>query len=88
VSSATVPGGTSAKRPLAIVLGVIGVLAVILGVLFMAVTGLPHFLIAGSHVHGSSGHHIFRGLVAIVVGLILVGGAWWVSKPKTTAAAS
>jgi hypothetical protein len=83
VSSASLPGGASAKRPLAIVLGIIGVLAVIVGIIFMVATGLPHFLTAGSHVHSSSGHHIYRGIVAIVVGVVLLGGAWWAAKPKS-----
>jgi hypothetical protein len=85
VSSASLPGGTSAKRPLVIILGVLGVLAVILGIVYFAVTNLPHFLTAGSHVHASSGHHLIRGAVALVVGLVLVGAAWWFSRSKKTA---
>jgi hypothetical protein len=85
VSSASLPGGSSAKRPLAIVLGVIGVLAVVLGIVFMVATGLPGFLTAGSHVKSASGHHIIRGAVALVVGVVLVGAAWWVSRTKKEA---
>ena len=86
MSSASLPGGASAKRPLVIVLGVLGVLAVVLGIVFMAVTNLPHFLTAGSHVHSASGHHIIRGAVALVVGVVLVGAAWWFSRSKKTVA--
>ncbi|HUZ23471.1 MAG TPA: hypothetical protein VMV07_06875 [Streptosporangiaceae bacterium] len=82
MSSATVPGGASGRRPLAIVLAVVGILAVIIGVMFMVVTGLPHFMVAGSHVHSSSGHHLARGATALVVGVLLLGGAWWVNKSK------
>jgi hypothetical protein len=82
VSSASLPGGASAKRPLVIVLGVLGVLAVILGIVFMVATGLPHFLTAGSHVKAANGHHLIRGTVAIVVGVVLVGAAWWFSRSK------
>jgi hypothetical protein len=85
VSSATVPGGASSRRPLAIVLGVIGVLVVIVGVVLMFATGLPHFLVAGSHVHGPNGHHYYRGAAAVVVGLILVAAAWFVNRSKATA---
>jgi protein-S-isoprenylcysteine O-methyltransferase Ste14 len=85
VSSASLPGGNSAKRPLAIVLGIIGVLAIVLGIVFMVATGLPGFLTAGSHVKSSSGHHIIRGAVALVVGVVLVGAAWWVSRTKKEA---
>jgi hypothetical protein len=65
-----------------IVLGVLGVLAVILGIVFMVATGLPHFLTAGSHVKAANGHHLIRGTVAIVVGVVLVGAAWWFSRSK------
>ncbi|HEX3491583.1 MAG TPA: hypothetical protein VHU92_19720 [Streptosporangiaceae bacterium] len=82
MSSASLPGGASAKRPLVIVLGVLGVLAVILGIVFMVATGLPHFLTAGSHVKAANGHHLIRGTVAIVVGVVLVGAAWWFSRSK------
>lgn len=85
MSSATVPGGASGRRPLAIVLAVIGVLAVILGVVFMVVTGLPHFMVAGSHVHSASGHHLTRGATALVVGVLLLAAAWWVNRSKATA---
>jgi hypothetical protein len=83
VSSATLPGGASGRRPLAIVLGIIGILAIIVGVVFMVATGLPHFMTAGSHVHSTAGHHIFRGAVALVVGVILVAAAWLVNRSKT-----
>jgi uncharacterized membrane protein len=85
VSSASLPGGASARRPLAIVLGILGILAVALGIVFMVATGLPHFLVAGSHVKSSSGHHVIRGAVALVVGVVLVGGAWWFSRSKKSA---
>jgi hypothetical protein len=85
VSSATVPGGASGRRPLAIVLGIIGVLGVIIGIVYMVATGLPHFMVAGSHVHGSSGHHLARGGVALVVGLVLLAAAWRVGKSKAAA---
>ena len=85
MSSATVPGGASGRRPLAIVLAVIGVLAVILGVVFMVVTGLPHFMVAGSHVHSTNGHHLTRGATALVVGVLLLAAAWWVNRSKATA---
>lgn len=73
------------NRPVSIVLGVVGVVAVIVGILYFAVTNLPGFLTAGSHVHGA-GHHLLRGAVALVVGLVLLFLAWWVTrrKPSTT----
>ena len=72
MSSASVSSGASTSRkPLVIILAVIGIVAIILGILYM-VGGSARsrsFLIAGSHVKGSKGHHLARGGVALVVGI-------------------
>ncbi len=84
MSSASVSGGTSTSRkPLVIILAVIGVLALIVGILYMvAGTSLPSFLTAGSHVH--KGNHLARGGVALVVGVACLIGAWFSSKTKSS----
>jgi threonine/homoserine/homoserine lactone efflux protein len=84
VSSTSVSGGTSTSRkPLVIILAVIGVLAIIVGVLYMvAGTSLPSFLTAGSHVH--KGNHLARGGVALVLGVACLIGAWFSSKTKSS----
>jgi threonine/homoserine/homoserine lactone efflux protein len=84
VSSTSVSGGTStSKKPLVIILVVIGVLAIIVGILYMvAGTSLPSFLTAGSHVH--KGNHLARGGVALVLGVACLIGAWFSSKTKSS----
>ena len=84
MSSTSVSGGTSTSRkPLVIILTVIGVLAIIVGVLYMvAGTSLPSFLTAGSHVH--KGNHLARGGVALVLGVACLIGAWFSSKTKSS----
>jgi len=84
VSSASVSGGTSTSRkPLVIILAVIGVLALIVGILYLvAGTSLPSFLTAGSHVH--KGNHLARGGVALVLGVACLIGAWFSSKTKSS----
>jgi hypothetical protein len=83
VSTASVSGGTSAgKKPLVIVLAVIGVLAIIVGILYLvAGSSLPSFLTAGSHVH--KGNHLARGGVALVVGIAAFIGAWFSTRSKS-----
>jgi hypothetical protein len=83
VSTASVPGGASAgKKPLVIVLAVIGVVAIIVGLLYLvAGSSLPSFLTAGSHVH--KGNHLARGGVALVVGIAAFIGAWFSTKSKS-----
>jgi hypothetical protein len=85
VSSTSVSGGTSTsnKKPLVIVLAVVGVLAIIVGILYMvAGDSLPSFLTAGSHVH--KGNHLARGGVALVLGVACLIGAWFSSKTKSS----
>jgi drug/metabolite transporter (DMT)-like permease len=73
VSSASVT--SSGSKRLVVILTVIGVLAIIVGVLYMvAGSSLPSFMTAGSHVH--KGNHIARGSVAAVVGILALVGAW------------
>ena len=82
MSSASVSGGSGvSRRPMVIVLGIIGLVAIIVGVLyFVAGSSLPSFMVAGSHVkHG--GHYI-RGAVALVAGLVVLGGAWLTGRKK------
>ena len=84
MSTASVSGGASAgKRPLIIILVVIGVLAIAVGILYMvAGNSLPSFLTAGSHVH--KGNHLARGGVALVVGLAALIGSWFSTKSKSS----
>jgi hypothetical protein len=82
VSSASVSGGASSgRKPVFIVLAVIGVLALILGVMYLvAGTSLPGFLTAGSHV--KSGNHNVRGIVCLVVGVVVLIGSWITGRSK------
>ena len=84
MSSTSVSGGTSTSRkPLVIILVVIGVLAIIVGILYLvAGSSLPSFLTAGSHVH--KGNHLARGGVALVIGVACLIGAWFSSKTKSS----
>jgi hypothetical protein len=76
VSSQSVSGAGS-KRSLTIILAIIAAIAIIVGILWFA-GAAPSFLDSGSHV--KSGGHVYRGSVAIVVGLVLGGAAWFTRK--------
>lgn len=65
------------NKPLALVLAIVGALAIIVGILWF-VGVAPSFLNVGSHV--KSGGHLFRGGAAVVVGLVALFGARVVSK--------
>lgn len=67
----------SGRKPVVMALAVIGVVALVVGILWF-VGAAPGFLNVGSHVkHGS---HLFRGGVAAVIGLGLVAFAWIQNK--------
>ena len=82
MSGTSVSDGTStSKKPLVIILVVIGVLAIIVGILYLvAGSSLPSFLTAGSHVH--KGNHLARGGVALVIGVACLIGAWSSCPPR------
>ena len=77
MSSQSVSGGS--KRALTIVLAVIAVLALVAAILYLAGAS-PSFLNSGSHVKGSGGHHLFRGIAALVVAVVAGAGAWFTNK--------
>lgn len=82
MSTASVAGG--GRKPLVIVLGVIGVVAIILGILyFVDGNALPSFLTAGSHI--KKGNHDARGAVAAVIGVAALVGAWIMNRRSAAA---
>jgi hypothetical protein len=80
VSSASVSGTASGKRPVVIVLAVVGVLALIYGILNLVVKGLPKALTLYSSSKHTNITHPLHALVAIVVAVILFALAWWQAK--------
>jgi len=87
VSSMSDTGSTSSGRKIAaIVLGVIAVLFIIAGVIYLAepAKSLPNFM---GHKAGSSGHHALRMAGSFIVGIVFAAGAWvaLAYKPKPQA---
>jgi uncharacterized membrane protein YidH (DUF202 family) len=81
VSSASVSGpGASSKRPLVITLAVVGILALIYGILNLAVKGLPKAITLYSSSKSTHVTHPFHAIVAIVVAVVLLALAWWQNK--------
>ena len=79
VSTASAPAKSS-NRALTIVLAVLGILAVILGVLYVAgALNSVHFLV-GSHHKGS---HQVRAAISFVVGVVLLILAWAASRSRS-----
>jgi uncharacterized membrane protein YidH (DUF202 family) len=76
-------GTSTSRKPLVIILAVIGIVAIIVGILYLiGGSAIPHFLIAGSHV--KKGHHLARGGVALVVGIAFLIGSWFATKSKSS----
>ena len=72
-SAPTSPG----RRALAVILAIIGVLAIIAGILYVAgAANSLHFMVGSVH----KGHHLVRAAVSFVVGAALLAGAWFVAR--------
>jgi hypothetical protein len=88
VSSVSNAGGQPSRRPIALVLAIIGGLLIILGIVYLAVPAgnLPSIL---GHTTPANGHHVVRMAVSFVVGVACLIGAWFVNRgAKAQAAAS
>ena len=79
MSSVSNAGGQPSKRPIALVLAVIGVLGIILGIVYVAVPAgnLPSIF---GHTHPVNGHHTVRMAVSFVIGVACLVGAYFVNK--------
>jgi hypothetical protein len=62
------------------VLSILGLLAIVAGILYIAgAANSLHFMVGKVH----HGHHEIRAVVAFVIGVILLVAAWFVVKGKT-----
>lgn len=79
MSSVSNAGGQPSKRPIALVLAIIGVLGIILGIVYVAVPAgnLPSIF---GHTTPANGHHTVRMAVSFVVGVACLVGAWFVYR--------
>jgi uncharacterized membrane protein len=73
VSSARTSGSAAGRGPLVAILAVIGVLAIIAAILYISgAANSLHFMIGSVH----KGHHPVRTIVALVVGIAFLIGAY------------
>lgn len=85
MSSVSDAGGQSNKRPLVLVLAIIGVVGIILGIVYAAVPAGSLPAIFG-HTTPANGHHVVRMGVSFVIGLACLAGAWFVNKSSKASA--
>jgi hypothetical protein len=70
-------GGSPGRRALAVILAIIGVLAVVAGILYLAgAANSLHFMVGSVH----KGHHLVRAAVSFVVGVALLTGARFAAR--------
>ena len=69
--------GSPGRRALAVILAIIGVLAIIAGILYVAgAANSLHFMVGSVH----KGHHLVRAAVSFAVGVALLAGAWFAAR--------
>lgn len=73
-------GGQSSKRVISLILGVVGVLFLILGIVYLAVPAhsLPGFI--GYIKNGGTGKHNLRMAASFVVAVVCLVAAWFVNR--------
>jgi hypothetical protein len=81
-------GGQSNKRIIALILGVIGVLFLILGIVYLAVPAhsLPGFI--GYMKNGGTGKHNLRMAASFVIAVVCFVAAWFVNRRGGSSASS
>ena len=80
MSSETVSGGAGSKRPVVLVLAIIGVVFIILAILFFAGVGLGPLNSIGHSGKVNHGSHGIRGSVSAVIGVVALAGAWFANR--------
>ena len=80
MSSETVSGGAGLKRPLVMVLAIIGVVFIVLAILFFAGVGLGPLNSIGHSGKVNHGSHGIRGSVSAVIGVVALAGAWFANR--------
>jgi amino acid permease len=79
VNSAGASGRSATNRGLAVILAIIGLLALIAGVLYVSGSANSlHFLVGSVH----KGHHLIRAAVSFVVAVVLLAAAWFVGRGR------
>jgi hypothetical protein len=76
VSSASVSGSASSRRPLVIALAIVGAVFVILAILFFAGVSMGPLNSIGHSGKVNHGSHGVRGSVSAVIGVLAFVGAW------------
>jgi hypothetical protein len=80
VSSANV--GAGSRRPLVIVLAIVGVVFILLAVLFFAGVNMGPLDTIGHSGKANHGSHGIRGSASAVVGILAFVGAWIASRKR------
>lgn len=77
MTSAVASGGSPVRRALVLILAVLGILAILAGILYAAgVANHLHFMVGSTH----KGHHQLRLAVSFVIGVVLLAGAWFLNR--------
>ena len=87
MSPSTRSGSSSGRTASAVVLGVIALLFIVAGVIYLVTpaSSLPGFM---GHVAHSTGHHPLRAAGSLIVGVVFAVGAWFALKYKGKAVTS
>ena len=79
MSPSTGTGSSSGRLASAIVLGVIALVFIVAGIIYLVepASSLPGFM---GHLNNSTGHHPLRAAGCLIVGVVFAVGAWFALK--------
>jgi uncharacterized RDD family membrane protein YckC len=77
MNAAMASNGSSAKRLMALILAILGILGIVAGILYVVGSANSlHFMVGSTH----KGHHQVRAAVSFVIGLALLAAAWFTNR--------
>jgi uncharacterized membrane protein len=77
MNAAMTSNGSSAKRLMVLILAILGIVAIVAGILYLAGSANSlHFMVGSTH----KGHHQVRAAVSFVIGLALLAAAWFTNR--------
>ena len=80
MNTAVTPSGSNSRRLMALILAILGILAIIAGIMYLAGSANSlHFMVGSTH----KGHHAVRAAVSFVLGLALLAAAWFTNRSSS-----
>ena len=80
MNAAMTSNSSNARRLMALILAILGLIAIVAGILYVAGSANSlHFMVGSTH----KGHHEVRAAVSFVIGVALLLAAWFTNRASS-----